>query len=265
MPGVYGDGSLGATFRQVLQRLRALETQQQSVISDNLGRPVVTTGLIPGSNPPLYGYMVWDPNTNTRLMFQGYDSGSDTAYIAFYDSNGNIVNKFDQAGQHVYDDSGTEEVRLGLLNTSPPIYGLGVLPYGGTQLQQVGGTLFGFSGSTYTTTSTAWVAPPGAPSITAEIGPSERADVTIGAHIATGDVSQEGYIGLVVDGVTPPDFTVGTSESVGTGGISSDVFGRFSVTGLSVGTHTFAIEVWTANNATHNVGFSNLALTVSPL
>lgn len=161
-------------------------------------------------------------------------------------------------------DGTTEEARFGQLNAGPDIYGLGVRPYGADGLQQVAGVLSDFQSATFLTTSTTWVAPTGVPTVTAEIGPSGKADCTIGAHIATGDVSQEGYVGLMVDG-DGPYFTVGTSESVGAGGISSDVYGRFTMDGMTVGVHTFAVWVWTANNASHNVGFSNIALTVSPL
>lgn len=190
--------------------------------------------------------------------------------INFVDNSGNVLMVLGQqadgtTGIRFFNPGGTEEVRVGELNAAPDIYGLAVRPSDGSALQQVGGTLFTFNGSTYTTTSTSWVVPTGNQAITATVGPSGRADCTIGAHVATGAVSQEGYIGLVVDGSTPPAFAVGTSESVGAGGLSEDVFGRFTVTGLTPGSHTFKIYAWTANNGANNVGFSNMALTVTPL
>ena len=260
MPGVYEQGGLGPILRQLAQRLRALETQQQSVTTDNLGRPIKTTGLVPGSNPPLYGDMYWDPITGAKKMFQGYDSGSDTAYTAWYDASGHVTTKVDATGFHFYDPSGTEEVRVGQLNASPQIYGLGVLPYGGSELQQVGGfigiTPTGVTGAT----NTAYTAFGGTSTITAEIGPSTTALVSVHADIATGGSNVQGNVGVQLDGGTWYDFYLMSCSATS----GAQVFAGNSNfwTGISPGSHTFTLGYKTANGA---VTFNDPLLIVQPL
>lgn len=69
---------------------------------------------------------------------------------------GTLVSQTDSEGLHVYNASGTEEVAAGLLNASPAIYGLAVLPYGESLLQQVGGVI-GYTGGGGTATSSTQV------------------------------------------------------------------------------------------------------------
>lgn len=265
MPGVYGDGDLGAVLRQILQRLRGIETQQQSVTSDNKGRPIKTTGLVPGSNPQLYGDMYWDPITGAKLMFQGYDSGADAAYIAFYDSSGNITQKFDFQGQHVYNSSGQEEARLGQLNASPAIYGLGVAPAtGGTPgtLQQVGGALYVAAPNTDNVTNTTWSNFGTPSSITAEIGPSGSALITVTAELSTNNTAGcEPQVGVALDGGTP---VARLAASVATAaGINGTYCRTYRHDGLTAGSHTWQLAYQVGNPG--SASFDVVAMTVQPL
>lgn len=78
MPGVNGPVDLQflAEFRDIKNRLRALETQQQSTVTDSQGRPVMNIGLVPGSNPPRYGTQYLDPATGDEIAFFGFDSST---------------------------------------------------------------------------------------------------------------------------------------------------------------------------------------------
>lgn len=55
------------------RRLRALETQQQSCITDSLGRPIVNFGLVPDGTAR-YGIQVLDPTTGMEVAFLGEGS-----------------------------------------------------------------------------------------------------------------------------------------------------------------------------------------------
>lgn len=70
-----------ASLTQLDQRIRALETQQQTTISNATGQAVLNIGLIPGSNPAQYGLQFVDPSDGSELMFIGEDSMGDISLI----------------------------------------------------------------------------------------------------------------------------------------------------------------------------------------
>ncbi len=55
-------------------QIRAMATQQQSTITNAQGEPVMTTGLVPGSDPAEYGLQFLDPSTGLQTAFFGEDS-----------------------------------------------------------------------------------------------------------------------------------------------------------------------------------------------
>jgi hypothetical protein len=69
---------------QLFQRVRALETQQQSAITNLQGQVVVFTGLQPGSVPAKYGIGVYDPVSGDSMFF-----GESVAGVQF--DSGNYV------------------------------------------------------------------------------------------------------------------------------------------------------------------------------
>ena len=266
-----------AWFNQVNQRLSALEQQQQSVITNAVGQPIIATGLVPGSNPAEYGYIFLNPATSMPLAFFGENgSGNMALYyfnsaggvasqydaegLHFYDTSGNEVVRIDSLGLHVYDDTMTEQVAAGLLNSSPAQYGLGVLPYGGTELQLVGGVLEATGANETGVTSTSWTNVSGS-TVTAEIGPSGQAQVQVSVQTATGGAGQEGLCGIVIDGGSP---AYGTALIDGAGSILASVQSTIVLGGLSAGTHTFGLAVKVLG-ASANCSFYTPTITVQPL
>lgn len=76
MPGVnppVGD-QFFVRIADMERRLRAIETQQQSALTDSLGRPIINFGLVPGSDPPRYGIQVLDPTSGLEVAFIGEGS-----------------------------------------------------------------------------------------------------------------------------------------------------------------------------------------------
>lgn len=302
MPGVYRQGDINSVLQQAFQRLRALETQQQQILSNLQGLSVMAFGLIPGSNPQRYGLEAVDPNTGGATMFAGYSSGTDTSSIQFFDAAGNVTSEFDQTGLHFYDgtgtersridvdgthyygsdghelvliddtglhvynDTGAEEVAAGQISVTPPIYGLGVAPATGSTpggLQQVGGTLQVFPPDVASVSNTTY-ADFGSPSlITAEIGPSGQADVFIGAEISTSAGGVGGVIGLSVDGAAMLGWVTLQSDA---GAVTGNSSGTVPVSGLAAGTHTFQLGYAKFDNgAPGTVSFSIPAMSVQPL
>jgi hypothetical protein len=310
MPGVAGGpGDFGAIFAQMAARLRALETQQQSIISNAQGQPIVSVGLQPGSNPAEYGIGVLSQAFGSPLAFFGENANGNVG-LYFYNSAGELVlqiddlglhqynsggqetTRLDSAGIHIYNTSGVEivtlnsngltagpvqlnanglevyngstlEVQVGLVSSSPTIYGLAVLPYGGSQLQQVGGAIFAEPQGAPNVTNTTATPFGGSSSVTCEIGPSGLALVTAQCQIATGAGGQFATVLVQVDGGSWFEFlNVSTSASGGTTVLSGSTYPWGN---LTPGTHTFRIGYLTGNNGTATASFTGPVLTVQPL
>lgn len=263
MPGVPGGGNpFLARMGQIDQLVRGLATQQQDSITNALGEDVLNFGLIPGSEPAEYGIQLVNPATGAEVGFLGQDS-TGTAALRFRDAAGNVIVQVDVNGIHIYNDAGTEEARFGILNDSPAIYGLGVLPYGGSELQQVAGTQSSDPGHLNSTTVTSWTVPTGASALTLEIGPSGAAAVTVTGQCSTGTGGQEAYIGCQIDGASVP---VSALVASGTGGVSISTAAGPIVVPLAANTnHTFEPVVQTAANGSSTCTFTNVLVTVTPL
>ena len=93
------------------QRLSAIETNQQSTLTDAEGRPVVNIGLAPASNPAQYGIQLVNPATGGQLAMFGVQEDGTTSQ-SFFDGSGNLRTKIDSAGQHFYDGAGNQLVTI---------------------------------------------------------------------------------------------------------------------------------------------------------
>lgn len=240
-------------------QLRALAAQQQSTITDELGRPVLNIGLIPGSNPAQYGLQFLDPATNTPRMFIGSTAAG--AVVQFFDSTGAPVVELGPDGLKVLDDSGVTQVAAGLLNASPAMYGLAVLPAGassGTPLQRVGGKVAS-TGTGGTTTSAIAVTLGTGPSVTVPLGPSGQALVIVSSYVGIG-TNGAGYVELLVNGtsVNTEALYVATSGS----GTAGDYSMPYLLSEAPNSTVTITLKFWTNGVSTT---FGNPSLTVTPL
>lgn len=182
-----------------------------------------------------------DSSNQTRAVFGQLNDG--TYGLEIFDSNGNV------------------EAKLGQLSISPAIYGLGVLPDGGTQLQQVGGFLNVVVGSVTGATNTTYQAFGSPNSVTAVIGPSGQAVVTVQCNITTSGTNVEGFVGVKVD--SNPFGTFLLASAGAAGGVNVQAAASFVQTGIPAGTHTWTLGYNTANPGT--VNFFNPTLTVQPL
>ena len=262
MPGVQSSAAsyFGKTIQSMQQLVRSGAQSQQYTVTDSSGAAVINFGVTPGSNPAIYGMQFLNPATGLPIMFLGVDASG-------------------APGLHVYDTSGVEQVRLGELATTPTLYGLGVLPYGASILQQIGGAISSEVTATidYTTSGTA--AANGGPTFSALIGPSGQALVFSSADIGmeTNGDSVEMSTWVVVDGdiygpvpgpvgtlnfnpvITPSTTTIAVD-------ITQTLTGTGLLSGLTPGVHTF--ELWYQFNSATGSGtgsFSNRVLTVQPL
>jgi hypothetical protein len=226
MPGSQASASayFGRTLSGMQQLIRGGAQSQQYTITDAAGAPVINFGVTPGSDPSIYGMQFLNPATGLPVMFLGVDASG-------------------APGLHIYDPSGTEQVRLGELMTSPPLYGLGVLPDVGSILQQVAGSVAeaAFATQTISTYTGSPVFFSDGPSVTVIIGPSGQAIVAVGAFIAASspDVAT---IECAVDGVVvaQPGFLPLTPALQATGANQS-VYGATVITGMTPGSHTFSV------------------------
>jgi len=272
MPPVNRPDDIASVLADLERRVAILERSPQLgsasikdgalTIYDSTGAKVMVIGKQADAT---YGLVQFDGSGNKVIVLGA-------AGVAEYNSAGvKIIQLGKQAdgtyGLSQFNPAGTELARMGQLSTSPAIYGVAVLPYGGSTLQQVGGTLFGAITSVVSN-AVAWTAFSPTGLVTAQIGPSGEAEITLVGRIATGDAGQEGFIGVLIDGATTPPAgapQVRASESVGVGGLNVSGTTSWVATGLSAGTHTFQPAFLTANNGALNVGFSGVAVIVNPL
>lgn len=274
MPGVYAGPNFGGMLQAIVRRIRALETQQNMVLTNGLGQPVIVMGSpVPGTNPPQYGLQFVNPATGAPLMFVGETT---TAGVTFYDNTGDIIMQItgteiafptpsgaqivlDALGLHGYDSSGTEQVRVGELSSSPAVYGLGVLPYGGGALQRVGGVSQATGSDVTNVTSTSPVPVPSS-LVTVELGPSGQAQVTVNTEIATGGGGQEGFCAVSIDDGSPGGGVIASGGSA----VNSSTSSTRVYSGLAPGVHTFSLAVW-VGGASANCSFYGPTIIVQPL
>lgn len=124
MPGVLPPNNeyLISRIGELFNRVRAIETQQQGGYTNGLGQLIITTGLVPGSDPPEWGFQLLDPTTGQRVALFGEDA------------SGNV--QLDITGEQTV--TGTETV-TGALNVSGTETVSGTLNVTGNAI--IGGTL----------------------------------------------------------------------------------------------------------------------------
>ena len=258
MPGVndFNGNWLPNAIANALANIRALQTQQQMTLSNLQGQAVLNFGLVPGSNPAAFGMQFVNPASGGQLMFVGED-GAGNAYMAFYDGNGNMRSKYDASAYHVYDGSGTERVRLGLLANGD--YGLQVIDTLGNS-EEILPAVQQFVSTQITVTSQTYVSQ-GGPSVTAVVGASGKVKVEASAFVAANAASVGAWVALAIDGTPVLDLT----EVDSAGGQITTSFAFNGIrTGLSAGSHTFELYYkWTS--ASGNANFSNRSLLVTPI
>ncbi|HEX2939825.1 MAG TPA: hypothetical protein VHO91_02185 [Rhodopila sp.] len=67
-----------------------METQQQQTITNSDGQPIITLGLVPGSNPPQYGLQLIDPSTGNPVAFLGENTAGQVAASITLNAGGSI-------------------------------------------------------------------------------------------------------------------------------------------------------------------------------
>lgn len=263
---VPNDGFLVGTIQDLRYRMAALETQQQSIISNLQGQPVVAFGLSPGSNPAQYGIQLLAQAFGSEVAFFGEDATGATALkfrnasggvqvqvdvngLHFYDGSGHEVVRIDATGLHVYNSAGTQEVAAGAL--SDGTYGLEVLDPGGSgNLLKLFSPVLAQVNANQSLSSTSFVdlATPG-PTATFTVGPSGKAFVLATANVNpnanTG--GQSGYLGLSVDGAAAYEIAIVSSSVTENLATPAAAIQQLS---LSPGTHTAKLQYATSSGTT---------------
>lgn len=250
MPGVLPgpDREFFHRIAELERNVRAIATQQNQWITNAQDQPILTIGLIPGSNPAQYGLQLLDPSTGNQLAFLGENA----------------------AGAAVFNITGTETVS-GTLNVSGTETVSGTLNVTGNMI--VGGTLslpngiinnaalanpvaFGVMNATVvhglTFTATAGVMASG--TIAIPSGFSQAAVLATGWCRGTAS-------GSLVAGITSAFCTIGSSSGPSIAGTDTTGGGTTLycdaapshstlLTGLSGGNITVSISVAASNTAT---------------
>lgn len=122
MPGVNPDNSnlLPHYLAQMNNRIRALETQQQLIISNLKGQPVIAFGLQPGSNPAEYGMGLLRQTFGSKAAFFG-ESATGAVGIKFYGTTGKVLIEVNGTGLTGFAANGTSKL-MALTDQSMTFY-----------------------------------------------------------------------------------------------------------------------------------------------
>ncbi|MCU4186613.1 hypothetical protein K6U06_19770 [Acidiferrimicrobium sp. IK] len=291
---------LVSMITQLRTDVDGIATNQQTTLTDEIGRAVVNIGLAPASNPAQYGIQLVNPATGGQLAMFGVQEDG-TVSQSFFDGNGNLRTKIDAAGQHFYDGSGNQLVTIDSMglhvwNSSGQeitrLDGTGLHSYDATTAERVraghlasgdyglqvtdssGNTeevlpaVESFAANVISVTSTSYVSD-GGPSVTAVVGASGKVKLDASAQLESNSAGDGVYVGLFIDG------------SAWTGGGGSDttaLLDCFSVggqtlatcavtvvlAGLTPGSHTFELQ-YRHSSGTNAGEFWNRSLLVTPL
>ncbi len=209
------------------QRLRALETQQLTVITNSAGHAVAQMGL----------------------------QADGTVALRFFDSNNDELVNIDGSGLKVFDPSGNLRTFLGHLANGD--YGMAVysLANDGTY-QEVLPPKSNFGGNTsQNTTSASPVALSNSPSVTATVGASGNAVITA-SGLLDGTSSGQPQCTVYMDGsaLSYTGFLANYSASI----LVCSAQQLF--TGISAGSHTFVLRCSSFNGAGANFQAMNLTV-----
>jgi hypothetical protein len=162
-------------------------------------------------------------------------------------------------GLAMYDPTGVKLLELGQLAPASAAYGLTVRNAAGT-MQQVAGILGDFAAGSQSTASGTLVSFSDGPTVTATIGPSGQALVSIGAYILTSTAGVRNDVVAAVDGVVPRDG--GGIPLLDIEGLTS-TYGQAVIGGLTPGSHVFTHQYYAGGATTAT--YLHRQLTVVPL
>lgn len=281
------------------QMVNALARQQNLTFCDNQGRAVVNLGLAPLSNPPAFGLQAVNPSNGVQTMLLAGDDNGNAA-MTFYASDGSTpLIRLNQSGLTGYASSGAALMTLNdsamtfyASNGTTPLIevndtGLTQYDSGGHTRMQMGelpngdyglayysaandGTyaeLFpvesAYAQGTLTTTSSTETTIAGSPSVTATLGASGDALVTVSAFIGM-SVAAESAVWLTIDGNSVGQWIAVSSGASGPVATNASSTRRLSNMGSApgAGSHTFGLEF---SSSSGTAQFSAIGLIVQPL
>lgn len=167
-----------------------------------------------------------------------------------------------QQGTVVVDSQLRVRVQVGLLANGD--YGILLVDTQGNQ-QELLPAVRSFNVSTLSVTSTSYSSPAGSPSVTAVLGQSGDALITVCANIGTTNVNDTGQVGITVDGGTTYNvLLLGDTAGIVQGSCSLEV-SVVELVGapLTPGTHTFTMA-YAGSTAGHTFQFGHSSLVVQP-
>jgi hypothetical protein len=220
------------------------------------GNPVLHVGTQPDAT---HGMWSLDDDGNVVLKVgEIVDASvfSGTLYgEALYASSGDLVALFGQLpsgdyGVAIYDTAGNLRAQLGELPSGD--YGLMVEDIDGNT-QEVLPAVFKYAGGPFVTASTSPTAIAGSPSVTAVIGQSRNALVTVSCQLLSSIHNDSANIDITVD-ITVDGTDHGTILTLSGDADNLSVPCSYvtpldTFTTPSAGSHTFALKYWTSNAA----------------
>lgn len=253
MPGVNPPNTDPLPYRMAAweNRLRAQETQQQLVIVNRRGEPLMVTGFIPGSHPPRWGLAILNKKFGQLLAFFGEQEErtgptvtTGTVSLTFFTKNGvTVLVRLDATGLFV------RNAKTGTYQAVSADYEETV-----TGKQAYSSKTWGPLPTNIVVTDVP-VGPSGAVSATMSVG-----------YLAPGSFSsgESAWLGVAVDGAASPSgdlliYSVGKTD-----GLGSSITYETKITGLTPGTHNFSTlaKVSTAGVA---ATYGGVTLTIVPL
>jgi|SRR5579875_416351 len=231
---------------------------------DDAGHEIVKLGQVKINGTIYYGMALLNSSGDVVALLGQLLDG--TYGIALYNAFGVPITEVGPDGVTIQSSSGAVRAQLGLLANGD--YGLQVVNTDGSS-QEILPTISAFAAAQISTTSTSWVSLAGSPSLTATLGASGNAVVTVGAQIANGSTSAAGggAIGLSVDGGAPTAYNPWTSYYSPVGGGYASVSQKMTLSAMEYapgsGEHTFALKF----QAVESTGalFSTISLVVEPI
>jgi hypothetical protein len=265
--------SMAQVIKPIQQRLLNLETTPAVQTSTIRGGSLVvqTSGgqevLSVGDNQDgTTGLEIFDASGNERVLVGQYvwplapHIGVVVYGQTVFNAAGNPVLQIGLQpdgtyGLAVYDAAGNKRAQMGVLDNGD--YGLGVNPVGGGTQQEVSPSIGESTNSTITVGTT----PTSIVGLSATVGASGNALVTIGGYVQNLASNQSGFMYLYVDGVAAP----GVQTSVFNSGtpIGSGASRTLLLTGLSPGSHVFSM--YAASSTTSDSTVTNASIVVQPL
>src|SRR5579875_2817359 len=154
---------------------------------DDAGHEIVKLGQVKINGTIYYGMALLNSSGDVVALLGQLLDG--TYGIALYNAFGVPITEVGPDGVTIQSSSGAVRAQLGLLANGD--YGLQVVNTDGSS-QEILPTISAFAAAQISTTSTSWVSLAGSPSLTATLGASGNAVVTVGAQIANGSTSAAG-------------------------------------------------------------------------